>query len=169
MRITFLGAARGVTGSCHMIEACGKTFLVDCGLFQGTMEEQLKNYDDFDFNVSDIDFVILTHAHIDHSGKIPKLYKDGFRKTVYATKATADLCTVMLPDSGHIQEKEIEWVNRKRMRAGKKALPPMYTVQDAIDCCKLFKGIDYGEYITIKGIIVLLNTKVTEDLNDRFL
>ena len=154
MRITFLGAARGVTGSCHMIEACGKTFLVDCGLFQGTMEEQLKNYDDFDFNVSDIDFVILTHAHIDHSGKIPKLYKDGFRKTVYATKATADLCTVMLSDSGHIQEKEIEWVNRKRMRAGKKALPPMYTVQDAIDCCKLFKGIDYGEYITINSGIM---------------
>lgn len=149
MRITFLGAARGVTGSCHMIEACGKTFLVDCGLFQGTMEEQLKNYDDFDFNVADIDFVILTHAHIDHSGKIPKLYKEGYRKPVYATKATAELCTVMLPDSGHIQEKEIEWVNRKRMRAGKKALPAMYTVQDAIDSCKLFKGIDYGEYVTI--------------------
>lgn len=149
MRITFLGAARGVTGSCHMIEACGKTFLVDCGLFQGTMEEQLKNYDDFDFDVDNIDFVILTHAHIDHSGKIPKLYKEGYRKTVYATKATAELCTVMLPDSGHIQEKEIEWVNRKRMRAGKKALPAMYTVQDAIDSCKLFKGIDYGEYITI--------------------
>ncbi len=149
MRITFLGAARGVTGSCHMVEACGKTFLVDCGLFQGTMEEQLKNYDDFDFNVDNIDFVILTHAHIDHSGKIPKLYKEGYRKTVYATKATAELCTVMLPDSGHIQEKEIEWVNRKRMRAGKKALPAMYTVQDAIDSCKLFKGIDYGEYVTI--------------------
>lgn len=149
MRITFLGAAKGVTGSCHMIEACGKTFLIDCGLFQGTMEEQLKNYDDFNFNISDIDFVILSHAHIDHSGKIPKLYKEGYRKTVYATKATVDLCSVMLPDSGHIQEKEIEWVNRKRLRAGKKALPPMYTVQDAIDSCSIFKGLDYGEYVSI--------------------
>jgi len=154
MRITFLGAAKGVTGSCHMVEACGKTFLIDCGLFQGTMEEQLKNYDDFTFNVDDIDFVILSHAHIDHSGKIPKLYKAGFRGTVYATHATVDLCSVMLPDSGHIQEKEIEWVNRKRLRAGKKALPPMYTVQDAIDSCKIFKPLDYGEYVTINDNIM---------------
>ncbi|MBR5228145.1 MAG: MBL fold metallo-hydrolase [Clostridia bacterium] len=149
MRITFLGAAKGVTGSCHMIEACGKTFLIDCGLFQGTMEEQMKNYDSFDFNVQDIDFVILSHAHIDHSGKIPKLYKEGYRGKVYATRATEELCSVMLPDSGHIQEKEIEWVNRKRLRAGKKVLPPMYTVQDAIDSCSLFETVDYGQYVVV--------------------
>ena len=119
MKITFMGATKGVTGSCHMIEACGKTFLLDCGLFQGTLEEQVENYEDFSFDISSIDFVILSHAHIDHSGRIPRLYKLGYRGPVYSTVATADLCTVMLPDSGHIQEKDNEWVNRKRRRAGR--------------------------------------------------
>ncbi len=144
MKITFFGAARGVTGSCHMIEVGDTKFLVDCGLFQGTLTEQILNYEDFQFRMDEIDFVILTHAHIDHSGRIPKLFVSGYKNPVYCTPATADLCSVMLPDSGHIQEKEIEWVNRKRMRAGKAPEPPIYTAKDGLDSCKLLKKIDYG-------------------------
>ena len=149
MKMTFYGAARTVTGSCHMVEACGKRFLVDCGLFQGRLSEQIRNYQDFDFDVSSIDFVILTHAHIDHSGRIPKLYKAGYTGPIYATDATKDLCSIMLPDSGYIQEKEIEWVNRKRIRAGKKPNEPIYTAQDAMDCLKLFKGVSYNQIVRI--------------------
>ena len=149
MKITFFGAARTVTGSCHMVETSTKKFLVDCGLFQGSLTDQMLNYEDFPFNIKDIDFVILTHAHIDHAGRIPKLYKQGFAGPIYATNATVDLCRIMLPDSGHIQEKEIEWVNKKRKRAGKAPSEPIYTAQDAIDSLKIFKGIDYNETIQI--------------------
>lgn len=155
MKITFFGAARGVTGSCHMIETNGKKFLIDCGLYQGTLTEQILNYEPFPFDISQIDFVILSHAHIDHSGRIPKLYKDGYRNPIYVTKPTMDLCAIMLPDSGHIQEKEIEWVNRKRMRAGKKPEEPMYTIQDAIKSCSLFKTLDYGKQINLTDDVVV--------------
>ncbi|MEG1705191.1 MAG: MBL fold metallo-hydrolase [Clostridia bacterium] len=153
MNITFYGAARTVTGSCHMVEACGKKFLVDCGMFQGRLTEQMLNYENFPFNVNEIDFVVLTHAHIDHSGRIPKLYKQGYTGPIYATNATKDLCSIMLPDSGHIQEKEIEWVNKKRRRAGKKETQAMYTSQDGIDSMKLFKGIEYEQKIVINDDI----------------
>ncbi len=149
MKITFFGAARGVTGSCHMVEACGKKFLVDCGMFQGTLTEQLLNYDAFPFNISEIDFILLTHAHIDHSGRIPKLYREGYKNPIYATKATCDLLTIMLPDSGHIQEKEIEWVNRKRLRAGKKPTNPLYTAEDGVNANKLFEVVDYDQKIKV--------------------
>lgn len=149
MNITFYGAAKTVTGSCTMVEASGKRFLVDCGMFQGKVTDQMLNYDDFPFDINSIDFVILTHAHIDHSGRIPKLYKAGYTGPIYATNATVDLCSIMLADSGHIQEKEIEWVNKKRRRAGKKENEPMYTAQDGIDSMKLFKGVDYNEKVTI--------------------
>lgn len=149
MKITFFGAAQTVTGSCHMVEAGGKKFLIDCGMFQGTLQEQLLNYEDFPFNIQEIDFMILSHAHIDHSGRIPKLYISGYSNPIYATKATCDLATIMLPDSGHIQEREIEWVNRKRLRAGKKPTEPLYTAQDAVDCLKLFKKVRYHEDIVI--------------------
>ena len=149
MNITFYGAAKTVTGSCTMVEAAGKRFLVDCGMFQGKVTDQMLNYDDFPFDISSIDFMILTHAHIDHAGRIPKLFKSGYKNVIYATNATVDLCGIMLPDSGHIQEKEIEWVNKKRRRAGKKENDPMYTVQDAIDSLVLFKGIDYNEEVVI--------------------
>ena len=99
--------------------------------------------------MDEIDFVLLTHAHIDHSGRIPKLYLDGYRNEIITTKATRDLCSIMLPDSGHIQEQEIEWQNRKRVRKGEKPLPPLYTAQDAIDCMKLFRPVNYDEIIEI--------------------
>ena len=99
MKITFLGAAKTVTGSNHLVEAAGKKFLVDCGMYQGKITEEYDNSDSFNYDVKDIDFMLLTHAHIDHSGRIPKLYNEGYRNPIYATKATCDLCKIMLPDS----------------------------------------------------------------------
>ncbi len=149
MKITFLGATKTVTGSNFLVEAAGKKFLVDCGMYQGGSKEENRNHDPFDFNVNEIDFVLLTHAHIDHSGRIPKLYVEGYRNPIIATKATMDLCSIMLPDSGHIQEQEIEWRNRKRIREGKKALLPLYTAQDAINTMEIFKPVSYDEIIEI--------------------
>ena len=156
MKITFLGATRQVTGSNYLVEAAGKRFLVDCGLHQGSMEEELLNERPFDFNPGEIDFMLLTHAHIDHSGRIPKLYKDGFKGPIYATEATCDLCSIMLPDSGHIQETENDIRNKKRKRAGKKdMLDPLYTAQDAIDSMEIFKPIKYDKiYEVAPGIEV---------------
>lgn len=149
MKITFLGAARTVTGSNFLVEAAGKKFLVDCGMYQGKVTKELENSDPFVYNVNEIDFMILTHAHIDHSGRIPKLYNEGFRGNVYATKATCDLCEIMLPDSGHIQEVEIQWKNKKRIREAKDPLPPLYTAEDAYKCLEIFKPVSYDEIIEI--------------------
>ena len=149
MRIIFLGATKTVTGSNFLVEGAGKKFLVDCGMYQGSAKDEMKNNEEFPFDIDEIDFMLLTHAHIDHSGRIPKLYKDGYRNPVITTKATKDLCSIMLPDSGHIQEQEIEWRNRKRMRDGKSPLPPMYTAQDAIDTMEIFQGVKYDEIIEI--------------------
>ena len=153
MKIAFLGAARTVTGSNFLVEAAGKKFLVDCGMYQGKATENLENSDPFAFNVSEIDFMLLTHAHIDHSGRIPKLYNEGFRGPVYATKATCDLCEIMLPDSGHIQEVEIGWKNKKRMRDNKEPLPPLYTAEDAYKCLEIFKPVEYDDIIDIDDSI----------------
>lgn len=149
MKVTFLGATRTVTGSNFLVEACGKKFLVDCGMWQGKAELEEENNQDFEYNPKDIDFVLLTHAHIDHSGRIPKLYKEGFRNKIYAHKATCDLCTLMLPDSGHIQEMENEWKNKKRLRKGEKAIPPLYTAEEAARCLELFEPVKYDEIIQI--------------------
>ena len=158
MKITFLGAAKTVTGSNFLVEACGKKFLVDCGMYQGKATESLENSDPFAYKVQDIDFMLLTHAHIDHSGRIPKLYNEGFRGNVYATKATCDLCEIMLPDSGHIQEMEVEWKNRKRKREGKEGYPPLYTAEDAVKSLELFKKVNYSELVEIdENIIVRYN------------
>ena len=149
MKITFLGATKTVTGSNFLVETEDSKFLVDCGMYQGQAEEEYENEAPFDFNVGEIDFVLLTHAHIDHSGRIPKLYNEGYKNPIYAHKATCDLCSLMLPDSGHIQEMEIEWKNRKRQRKGEKPLPPMYTAEDAAKCLELFKPVQYDEIIEI--------------------
>lgn len=149
MKITFLGATKMVTGSNFLVEGAGKKFLVDCGMYQGGDRDEMQNHEPFAYDVNEIDFMLLTHAHIDHSGRIPKLYKEGYRNPVITTKATRDLCSIMLPDSGHIQEQEIEWRNRKRMREGKEALPPLYTAQDAIDTMEIFQPVNYDEIIEI--------------------
>ena len=149
MKITFLGATKTVTGSNFLVEAAGKKFIVDCGMYQGHGQIEEKNYDDFLFNVDEIDFALLTHAHIDHSGRIPKLYKLGYRNPIYAQKATCDLCAIMLPDSGHIQEMESEWKNKKRIRQGKEPYIPMYTAQDAIDSLEIFRPVNYDEIVDI--------------------
>ena len=149
MKITYLGAARTVTGSNFLVEAAGKKFLVDCGMYQGKITEELENSDPFIYDVSEIDFMLLTHAHIDHSGRIPKLYNEGFKGPVYATKATCDLCEIMLPDSGHIQEVEIEWKNRKRMREGLDPLPPLYTAEEAVNCLEILHRVQYDEIVEI--------------------
>ena len=149
MKITFLGAAKTVTGSNFLVEAAGKKFLVDCGMYQGKVTHDLENTDPFLYDVHDIDFMILTHAHIDHSGRIPKLYNEGYRNPIYATKATCDLCEIMLPDSGHIQEVEIVWKNKKRVREGKDELPPLYTAEEAYKCLEIFKPVQYDEIVEV--------------------
>ncbi len=149
MKITFLGATRTVTGSNFLVEAAGKKFLVDCGMWQGKKEMEEENFNEFDFDPKQIDFMLLTHAHIDHSGRIPKLYNEGFRNKIYAHKATCDLCSLMLPDSGHIQEMESEWKNRKRQRKGEPERPPLYTAEEAARCLEIFEAVNYDEIIEI--------------------
>ena len=149
MKITFLGATKQVTGSNFLVEAAGKKFLVDCGMFQGRGDTEAQNYKEFAYNPAEIDFMLLTHAHIDHSGRIPKLYKDGFKGQIFAHKATCDLCNIMLQDSGHIQEMESVWKNKKRQRKGEAPLEPLYTVQDAVDTLELFTPVQYDELIEI--------------------
>ena len=149
MKITFFGATRTVTGSNMLIETKNSKFLVDCGLYQGQDKETLLNLDEFMFVPSEIDFMLLTHAHIDHSGRIPKLYKEGYRGPIYATKATCDLCSIMLPDSGYIQESEVDWLNRKRKREGKHPVDALYTAQDAIDSQVLFEKVNYDEEVQL--------------------
>ncbi len=142
MKLTFLGAAHEVTGSCTLLEACGKKILIDCGMEQGA-----DIYENCEIPVAacDIDAVCLTHAHIDHSGKIPALVAQGFKGEVYSTLATRKLCNIMLRDSAHIQEFEAEWRNRKAKRAGGEEYVPLYTLQDAENALKLFKHYDYNE------------------------
>ena len=145
MKLTFLGAAQTVTGSCHILEAGGLTIMIDCGLHQGNHTEELLNAEDFPVNPAGIDYLLLTHAHIDHSGRIPFLVKKGFKGTILATGAACDLCAIMLPDSGHIQESETEWKNRKNLRKGSDLIEPLYTFQEAIDSLAFFKSVDYDE------------------------
>lgn len=145
MKITFCGAARTVTGSSYLVETDSARFLVDCGMFQGTREEREKNRHDFFYNPGAIDFLLLTHAHIDHSGLIPRLYQQGFHGRVITTKASADLCGIMLPDSGHIQEMDVEWRNRKRARVGEPLEEPLYTAAEATACLQYFSPMGYGE------------------------
>ena len=149
MKITFLGATKTVTGSNYLVEGAGKKFLVDCGMWQGSSELEEENLQEFEFNPAEIDFMLLTHAHIDHSGRIPKLYNEGFKNKIYAHKATCDLCALMLPDSGHIQEMEIQWKNKKRIRKGLEPREPLYTAEQAARCLEIFEPVKYDEIIEI--------------------
>ena len=122
MKITFLGAAHEVTGSCTLLEVCGKKILIDCGMEQGP---DIYENSGIPYPPADIDYVFLTHAHIDHSGKLPLLTKNGFRGKVFSTRATRDLCAIMLEDSAHIQETEAVWKNRRAKRSGEGGYTPM--------------------------------------------
>jgi len=143
MKLSFLGAAGEVTGSCFMVQATGVRFLVDCGLVQGGREAPARNREPFAFAPDSIDFVLLTHAHIDHSGLLPKLVRAGFRGPIYTTSATADLLGVMLPDSAHIQESEARR-NARRSRS-RHPTPPIYTLQDAAECLKQVRSVGYDQ------------------------
>ncbi len=144
MKVQFLGAAKTVTGSCYMIEACGKRFCVDCGMHQGNKAIEQRNRDVKPYQPENIDFVLITHAHIDHSGLLPLLAKNGFDKPVYCTKATSDLLEIMLQDSAHIQEMEAQWEAKKYDRRGLKNPPAaLYTVEDAQKAPTLFQAVDY--------------------------
>ncbi|MCR4289484.1 MAG: MBL fold metallo-hydrolase [Candidatus Scalindua sp.] len=151
MKITFIGATRIVTGSCFHIQTEKALLLIDCGLFQGTRENEQKNAEPFPFKPSEVDYLLLTHAHLDHTGLIPKLVKEGFQGKILATKATVELCNVMLLDSAHIHEREAEWQNKKRMRAGKSPLQPLYTTEDATYSLQFFQGINYNEIVDLKN------------------
>ena len=149
MKISFYGAAKMVTGSNHMIEANGKKLLLDCGMYQGGYEEEEMNKEEFEFTPSDIDYIVLSHAHIDHSGRIPKLIKEGFTGKIIATKATYDLSKIMLLDSAKIQETDIMWENKKRERSGKPLLEPLYSVSDAERSFSYFDSYYYEQLIKI--------------------
>ena len=146
MKLTFIGADHEVTGSCHLVEACGKNILVDCGMEQGP---DLYENQEIPVASGDIDYILLTHAHIDHSGKIPMLCKQGFHGEIVTTFATSDLCNIMLRDSAHIQEFEAEWRNRKARRSGGPEYEPLYTMADADAAIKLLAACDYDQRITL--------------------
>ncbi|MBW9147447.1 MBL fold metallo-hydrolase [Clostridium sp. CM028] len=146
MELQCLGAAECVTGSCHLIKVRNKTILLDCGLYQGRDGDHGKN-EKFQFNPKDIDLVILSHAHIDHSGRIPLLYRKGFKGEIICTKATMELCQVMLTDSGHIQEMEVAWKNRKLKERGLQPKETLYSSKIAEECLKLFKSYSYNAEI----------------------
>lgn len=152
MKITFIGAAHEVTGSCTVIEIAGHYYLVDYGMEQGT---NVFENEPLPISPSQIDAVFLTHAHIDHSGMLPKLYKDGFKGSIYATEATCDLCDIMLRDCAHIQESDAEWKNRKAMRAGRESLDPIYDINDANGAISLLRRCHYNEIISVgEGITI---------------
>ena len=149
MKITSHGAARVVTGSCHQVQLADSSFLIDCGMFQGGKDLNRLNYQPFAFNPRDIDFLIVTHGHIDHVGLIPKLVKQGFRGSIYTTPATADLLPVMLMDAAFIQEKDTQHENRRRMRQGKDPREPLYRMDDSKKASKLVVPLAYNDSLKI--------------------
>ena len=149
MKIQFCGASTSVTGSCHLITTDNFKILLDCGQFQGSKALEAMNYEEFPFNPAEVDYMILSHAHIDHCGRIPLLVKRGFKGNIYCTDATADLVEVMLKDSGYIHEKEAEWQNRKNERAGKPLVEPLYTYNDALDALQYIKPVLYDQLVEL--------------------
>jgi len=155
MQIQFFGAARTTTGSMHMLHIDGNRFLLDCGLFQGRRKESYKKNKNFPFDPKDVTALLLSHAHIDHCGNIPNLVKNGFKGTVYCTSATEELCRALLRDSAHIQEKDVQYVNKKRARKGLEPMEPLYTMEDAENSLYHFQGIYYR-----RPFHILKNTRV---------
>ncbi len=153
MQLSFLGAAQMVTGSNYLITTKNHNIIIDCGMFQGNKETEKMNFRELPYDPTSIDIMILTHAHIDHSGRIPKLVKDGFRGRILSTKATYDLCGIMLLDSAKIQESDAEWDNKKRQRAGQSLIEPLYTSEDAEQSLKYFEPYLYNQRVDINGEI----------------
>jgi metallo-beta-lactamase family protein len=149
VNLRFCGAAHTVTGSCYLFETQSHRILLDCGLFQGHKTLKELNYGSFPFHPADIDVVLLTHAHIDHSGLLPKLMREGFQGKILATRGTIDLCSYMLPDAGNIQETEVAALNRRIRSRGKREVTPIYTAADAVACLRLFHPIDYEIWVEV--------------------
>ncbi len=148
IRLKFHGAARTVTGSCYLLETGQAKLLIDCGMFQGSKTERELNYRPFPFDPASLTAVLLTHAHIDHAGLLPKLVKHGFRNRIHCTAATVDLCAIMLPDSGNIQEMEVRQLNQRRAKRGQEEVEPIYTLEDAMAALEHFDGHDYEAWIS---------------------
>jgi len=146
--LTFCGAARTVTGLCLLFEWAGRKVLVDCGMFQGPKTLKALNHEPFPFDAREIGAVLLTHAHIDHAGLLPRLVKQGFAGRIHATAATIDLCSCMLPDSGHIQESEVRMLNRRNRRRAREEVVPIYTAADAEETLAAFTPVSYGQWVT---------------------
>ena len=149
MKIQFLGGARTVTGSQHLLFINGKKILLECGLFQGRRKDTYEKNKNFQFNPAEIDVMILSHAHIDHSGNIPNLVRNGFKGCIYTTVATVDLCQIMLRDSAYLQEKDIEWVNKRRKKKKLEPIEPLYTTEDVEEAMQNFIGVQYNKKIQL--------------------
>ncbi len=145
MKIKFMGAARTVTGSCYIIETHGHRFAVDCGMHQGNAEIEKRNWDVDIYRPADIEFFLITHAHIDHSGLLPRIVKKGFKGKIYTTPPTMDLLKILLLDSAHIQEMEAQWKSKKHLRLGEEKIKPLYTQKDAEAVFPMFNAVSYGE------------------------
>lgn len=159
MQLSFHGAARTVTGSKHLLSfKNGKRLLLDCGMFQGMGRQTDELNGHFGFHPQSINYLVLSHAHIDHSGLIPKLYKEGFRGTVFCTPATKDLCSILLTDSAGIQQADTKYINRKRTKKGLPLFEPMYTTEDAKKCLELFNTVEYDKWFSIDDEIKVLFT-----------
>lgn len=176
MKIRFCGAAGTTTGSQHLIEINHQRILLDCGLYQGHRKEAVERNREFPFDPQKIDAVVLSHAHIDHSGNLPHLCRKGFKGNIYATPATRDLCSIMLPDAAHIHESDITWLNKHRKRNGQEPLSPSYTMQDAALSLRQFITLDYDRPLQIADGVkltfidaghVLGSAQVILDIDDR--
>jgi metallo-beta-lactamase family protein len=155
IKVQIFGAAEEVTGSCHLVTVGNKRILLDCGLIQGRRKDEERNKDPFPFDPQSIDAVVLSHAHIDHSGRLPMLVKAGFSGPIYTHRASRDLCRIMLKDSAFLNEKDIEWENRKRLRKGLKPVEALYTVEDARLAMSRFKGLVYQKKVRILPEVTL--------------
>lgn len=155
IKVQIFGAAEEVTGSCHLVTVGNKRILLDCGLIQGRRKDEERNKDPFPFDPASIDAVVLSHAHIDHSGRLPLLVKAGFSGPIYTHRASRDLCRIMLKDSAFLNEKDIEWENRKRLRKGLKPVEALYTVEDARRAMSRFKGLVYRKKVKILPDVTL--------------
>lgn len=151
--LTFFGAVRGVTGSAYLLETEQATVLLECGLIQGSRQEEELNKEPFPFDITNLDAVVLSHAHLDHAGRAPKLVADGYGKSIYMTYPTRELLVIMLKDAASLAQRDVEWENKRRRRAGKEELEPLYTMEDVESALKLANGLDYGHrYQIAEGV-----------------